>query len=189
MGKGEGDGQVEPVKLSILTGRNALQRGLRLLDLWRRTARHRCRRGLHNHMRSSPKLSQFDLGDLRLYSWAFESCTALAGVYFRGNAPSADFTVFAGDGKATVYYLPGLQPLGGQACARFRVCGKAVDGLVQVRDGSCPRLSADSGLTPARCRVKSGKWVQKMSAGGNECSLGNAGSINGRRGKKQMHIS
>ena len=39
--------------------------------------------------------------------WAFAGCTSLTGVYFQGNAPSADSTVFSGDNNATVYYLPG----------------------------------------------------------------------------------
>jgi hypothetical protein len=38
---------------------------------------------------------------------AFYDCTNLKGVYFEGNAPSADSTVFSGDNYATVYYLPG----------------------------------------------------------------------------------
>ena len=42
------------------------------------------------------------IGDL-----AFESCTSLIGVYFEGNAPAADVTVFDDDNNATVYYLPG----------------------------------------------------------------------------------
>jgi Fe-S cluster assembly iron-binding protein IscA len=39
---------------------------------------------------------------------AFEYCTRLTGVYFKGNAPSADSSVFSGDSKAMVYYLPGF---------------------------------------------------------------------------------
>jgi hypothetical protein len=38
---------------------------------------------------------------------AFQSCTGLKGVYFQGNAPGADSSVFAGDTNATSYYLPG----------------------------------------------------------------------------------
>jgi hypothetical protein len=37
---------------------------------------------------------------------AFYNCTSLTSVYFGGNAPEADLTVFSGD-HATVYYLPG----------------------------------------------------------------------------------
>jgi hypothetical protein len=37
---------------------------------------------------------------------AFEYCSGLASVFFNGNAPSADSTVFERD-NATVYYLPG----------------------------------------------------------------------------------
>jgi hypothetical protein len=38
---------------------------------------------------------------------AFYDCTGLKWVYFQGNAPAADATVFSGDSTATVYYLPG----------------------------------------------------------------------------------
>jgi hypothetical protein len=38
---------------------------------------------------------------------AFSSCTRLAALYFRGNAPSLGTSVFSGANKATVYYLPG----------------------------------------------------------------------------------
>ncbi|HEV2211231.1 MAG TPA: leucine-rich repeat protein [Verrucomicrobiae bacterium] len=41
-----------------------------------------------------------------LGSQAFSGCTHLTSVYFKGNAPSADYTVFGGD-PVTVYYLPG----------------------------------------------------------------------------------
>ena len=37
---------------------------------------------------------------------AFYECTGLVGVYFDGNAPSADSTVFSGDSRLTVYYVP-----------------------------------------------------------------------------------
>jgi BspA type Leucine rich repeat region (6 copies) len=37
---------------------------------------------------------------------AFADCTSLTSVYCKGNAPSADATVFSGDNNATVYYLP-----------------------------------------------------------------------------------
>ena len=37
----------------------------------------------------------------------FANCTSLTGVYFQGNAPSADSTMFSGDNSVTVYYLPG----------------------------------------------------------------------------------
>jgi hypothetical protein len=39
--------------------------------------------------------------------FAFFYCTSLASIYFQGNAPSADSTVFYGNNNATVYYLPG----------------------------------------------------------------------------------
>ena len=29
------------------------------------------------------------------------------GIYFLGDAPGADLTVFTGDNRATIYYLPG----------------------------------------------------------------------------------
>ena len=38
--------------------------------------------------------------------YAFEDCTKLKWVYFQGNAPGADITVFLGD-SATVCYMPG----------------------------------------------------------------------------------
>ena len=38
---------------------------------------------------------------------AFYSCTNLLEVYFKGNAPTADSSVFDSDINATVYYLPG----------------------------------------------------------------------------------
>ncbi len=38
--------------------------------------------------------------------YAFADCNGLAGVYFAGNAPSGDSSVFSND-NATVYYLPG----------------------------------------------------------------------------------
>ena len=39
-------------------------------------------------------------------SYAF-LCTNLTGVYFNGNAPSADYSAFIADYRATIYYLPG----------------------------------------------------------------------------------
>jgi hypothetical protein len=39
--------------------------------------------------------------------YAFWFCTNLSGVYFEGNPPSLGSSVFSGDNKATVYYLPG----------------------------------------------------------------------------------
>jgi uncharacterized repeat protein (TIGR03803 family) len=38
---------------------------------------------------------------------AFAYCGSLTGVYFQGNAPAADTTVFTNDNSATVYYLAG----------------------------------------------------------------------------------
>ena len=38
---------------------------------------------------------------------AFDSCTSLTGIFFQSNAPWLGVYVFAGDNKATVYYLPG----------------------------------------------------------------------------------
>lgn len=38
---------------------------------------------------------------------AFDFCTSLHSVYFEGNAPAADLSVFFNDSSATVYYLPG----------------------------------------------------------------------------------
>ena len=39
--------------------------------------------------------------------YAFDWCSSLASIYFQGNAPSVDYTVFSNDNNATVYYLPG----------------------------------------------------------------------------------
>ena len=38
---------------------------------------------------------------------AFDLCTSLTAVYFRGNAPSVDSACSDGADNATVYYLPG----------------------------------------------------------------------------------
>jgi hypothetical protein len=46
-------------------------------------------------------------GITNLGSAAFADCTNLTGIYFLGNAPSPDVTVFAGDNRATIYYPPG----------------------------------------------------------------------------------
>jgi len=43
-------------------------------------------------------------GVVSLGGQAFASCANLAGIYFPGNAPSADATVFAGDNNALAYY-------------------------------------------------------------------------------------
>jgi len=41
-------------------------------------------------------------------NYAFSGCTSLTAVYFQGNAPSpGGASVFGGDNKATIYYLPG----------------------------------------------------------------------------------
>lgn len=53
-------------------------------------------------------------------SSAFQVCSGLTGVYFKGNAPGcgSDSSVFSGDTKATLYYLPGTtgwtNPWGGR---------------------------------------------------------------------------
>jgi hypothetical protein len=40
-------------------------------------------------------------------NYAFSGCTSLTAVYFQGNAPSpGGSSVFGGDNKATIYYLP-----------------------------------------------------------------------------------
>jgi hypothetical protein len=44
---------------------------------------------------------------VNLGSSAFADCTNLTGIYFLGNAPGADSTVFTGDNHATIYYPPG----------------------------------------------------------------------------------
>ena len=40
---------------------------------------------------------------------AFQGCTVLTNVFFRGDAPSADASVFVSDNDATAYYLAGTQ--------------------------------------------------------------------------------
>jgi len=44
--------------------------------------------------------------------WAFGDCYGLTTVYFLGNAPSLDATVFHGDNNVTLYYLPGASGYG-----------------------------------------------------------------------------
>jgi hypothetical protein len=48
----------------------------------------------------------FSAGLTNIASWAFYDCTSLTSVYFKGDAPSADCTVFQGD-PVTVYYQLG----------------------------------------------------------------------------------
>jgi len=43
-----------------------------------------------------------------LGSLAFYDCSSLTGVYFKGNAPSGDSSLFGANINATVYYLPGM---------------------------------------------------------------------------------
>lgn len=38
--------------------------------------------------------------------WAFQNCAILNAVYFQGNVPAADATVFSGDSLETNYYFP-----------------------------------------------------------------------------------
>ena len=47
-------------------------------------------------------------GDIDIGSYTFEDCYSLMAVYFQGNSPTPanDVTVFAGDSKGIVYYLP-----------------------------------------------------------------------------------
>jgi hypothetical protein len=58
----------------------------------------------HNHSLTSITIPA---GVINLGSAAFADCTNLTGIYFLGNAPSPDVTVFAGDNRATIYYPPG----------------------------------------------------------------------------------
>ena len=44
--------------------------------------------------------------------FAFLGCINLVGVYFTGDAPGADWTVFMNDSQTTVYYLPGTMGWG-----------------------------------------------------------------------------
>jgi len=43
----------------------------------------------------------------KIGDYAFFDCANLAAVYFTGNAPTADATVFFSDNNVTVYYFPG----------------------------------------------------------------------------------
>jgi PKD repeat protein len=68
--------------------------------------------------KSQTTLIQYPLGNVEISyaipngvtnigDYAFFDSYSLTGLYFQGNAPTADLTVFAGDINATVYYLPG----------------------------------------------------------------------------------
>jgi hypothetical protein len=46
-------------------------------------------------------------GVTKIGSYAFYACFSLNNVFFQGNAPSNDATLFADDSNVTVYYLPG----------------------------------------------------------------------------------
>ena len=46
-------------------------------------------------------------GVTNMGSGAFDLCLSMTSVYFQGNAPAADSSVFANDPFATAYYLPG----------------------------------------------------------------------------------
>jgi len=54
---------------------------------------------------------------------AFAFCPQLVGVYFEGNAPGLGSSVFSGDNRATIYYLPGTtgwsSMYGGRPTARW----------------------------------------------------------------------
>jgi hypothetical protein len=58
----------------------------------------------HNHSLTSITIPA---GVTSIGSSAFSDCTNLTGIYFLGDAPGADLTVFTGDNHATIYYLPG----------------------------------------------------------------------------------
>ena len=58
----------------------------------------------HNHSLTSITIPA---GVINIGSAAFADCTNLTGIYFLGDAPGADLTVFTGDNHATIYYLPG----------------------------------------------------------------------------------
>lgn len=55
------------------------------------------------------KLARATIGSnvVSISSYALAYCTNLGGIYFKGNAPTADSTVCTNDSKAIVYYLPG----------------------------------------------------------------------------------
>ncbi len=65
---------------------------------------------------------------------AFDSCVKLAGVYYLGNAPLVGANVFASDGHATNYYLPGtsgwISPFAGRPAVMLNPPNPA--GLLQV---------------------------------------------------------
>jgi hypothetical protein len=46
-------------------------------------------------------------GITNIFHFAFSFCDNLTSIYFKGDAPTADSTLFIGDSLATVYYLPG----------------------------------------------------------------------------------
>jgi len=54
-------------------------------------------------------LTNVTIGDgvTNIGDFTFWDCGGLKGVYFQGNAPNADSSVFSGDANAIVYYLPG----------------------------------------------------------------------------------
>jgi hypothetical protein len=54
----------------------------------------------HGHLHRDERFQR-----LRWLDYAFVYCSNLQGVYFKGNPPAADTTVFSGD-TATNYYLP-----------------------------------------------------------------------------------
>ncbi len=58
---------------------------------------------------SSSSLTSVTIGDSvrSIGDGAFIGCMSLKALYFQGNAPSADCTVFSSNTNATVYYLPG----------------------------------------------------------------------------------
>jgi len=66
-------------------------------------------------------------------NWAFYGCSSLQGVFFRGNAPSVDSSVFVGANNVTVYYLPGTTGWGATFAFRPAVLWNP---LVQTGDAS-----------------------------------------------------
>ena len=71
-------------------------------------------------------------------SYAFLTCPGLTSVYFKGNAPVADSTVFSGD-NVKIYYLPGTAGWGtfatatGQAPVLWNPQAQTGDGGFGVR--------------------------------------------------------
>ncbi|HXP60021.1 MAG TPA: leucine-rich repeat protein, partial [Dongiaceae bacterium] len=102
-----------------------------------------------------------------LGSNAFTACYYLANVFFEGDAPSADSSVFSEDNYATVYYLPGSKGWGATFAGRPAVLWNPRVVSPGVRNG---QLSFDiTGGTnlpvvvEASTNLAGGPWVPVQS--------------------------